>query len=330
MNHQTLHVVSAYCNALRWKSRKSMYEEFRAHINATPNVKLYTGDIAYGARPFEVSNSDTDLRMRSREELWHKENIINLTVAAKVPLDAEYVGYLDGDITMSRHDWALEALHQLQHYDAVQLFNTFSDLDYNHRIYGVSQGFAFTYQNKILPNVYRAGNGVRMPEYSGVTERGKVAWAGATGLGWAFRRDAWNKIGGMLDTCILGSADWHMSFGMANLANAHPDLTECSDPYVKSINQWQTHALALNSNIGYIDNHILHHFHGSKAKRFYRERTQILIDNRFDPGTDLKLDMHGLWLLAGNKPALRDDLRAYFRARNEDDPGLGPKESPIA
>ena len=74
--------------------------------------------------------------MRSRHELWHKENIINLTVAAKVPPEAQYIGYLDGDITMSRHDWALEALHQLQHYDAVQLFNTFSDVDTRHRPLG--------------------------------------------------------------------------------------------------------------------------------------------------------------------------------------------------
>ena len=135
----------------------------------------------------------------------------------------------------------------------------------------------------------------------------------------------------MLDTCILGSADWHMAFGMARLANVHPDLTDCADPYPFD-QAVADPRLGFDSNIGYIDNHILHHFHGSKAKRFYRERTQILVDNRFDPGTDLKRDMHGLWQLAGKSPALRDDLRAYFRARNEDDPagtGQHPAPGPI-
>jgi hypothetical protein len=324
MNHQTLHVVSAYSNALRWKSRKSAYEAFRARIDSSPNAKLYTGEVAYGGRPFEVANPETDLLMRSRHELWHKENIINLTVAAKVPPEAQYIGYLDGDITMSRHDWALEALHQLQHYDAVQLFNTFSDVDTRHRPLALSPGFAYTYCNKILPEVYRSEGGALMPDYNAYTEKGKIRWAGATGLGWAFRREAWDRMGGMLDTCILGSADWHMAFGMARLANVHPDLTDCADPYIRSIEQWQTHAAALDSNIGYIDNHILHHFHGAKAKRFYRQRTRVLVDNRFDPGVDLKRDMYGLWQLAGNKPGLRDDLRAYFRARNEDDPSPDP------
>src|SRR5260370_1321719 len=37
---------------------------------------------------------------------------------------------------------------------------------------------------------------------------------GATGGAWAWRRHAFNTVGGMLDTCILGSGDWHMAFAL--------------------------------------------------------------------------------------------------------------------
>jgi hypothetical protein len=48
------------------------------------------------------------------------------------------------------------------------------------------------------------------------------------------------------------------------------------------------------------------------------ERWQILRDNNFNPNTDVSYDWQGLPQLNGNKPKLRDDLRRYFRSRDED------------
>jgi hypothetical protein len=58
----------------------------------------------------------------------------------------------------------------------------------------------------------------------------------------------------------------------------------------------------------------------------YCDRWKILRDNDYDPSTDIVRDWQGVWQLAGNKPRLRDDIRAYFRTRNEDDPGLSGSE----
>jgi hypothetical protein len=88
--------------------------------------------------------------------------------------------------------------------------------------------------------------------------------------------------------------------------------------YRDAVLGWQSHALRLNQNVGFVPGTLLHYWHGSKAQRGYFDRWKILADNKFDPITDLRRDWQGLWQLAGNKPRLRDDLRAYFRMRNED------------
>jgi len=86
---------------------------------------------------------------------------------------------------------------------------------------------------------------------------------------------------------------------------------------------------ALKGNIGYIDNHAVHHWHGSKNHRAYGTRWQILRDNQFDPFTDIYRDWQGVWQLTGNKPKLRDDIRRYFLSRSEDNPTFSPGETSL-
>ena len=60
----------------------------------------------------------------------------------------------------------------------------------------------------------------------------------------------------------------------------------------------------------------------SRMHRRYILRWQILQRHAFDPEADIIRDSQRLYQLAGNKIGLRDDLRAYFRARDED--GISP------
>jgi len=339
---QILHVACMYSNPQRWPVRRELMNDFRKRMEASPNVALYVGEVAFGDRPFEVTNSANprDFQFRSPHELWLKENVLNLVVQ-RMPASAQYMAYLDGDIQMSRYDWALEAIHQLQHYGAVQLFHQFIDVDYRHRPYCVTNSFAYSYTHSITPEIFQdpavAGRGARGNVNSYLLqERGadrqeviEKQWWGATGLGWAFRRSTWDEMGGLFDQAILGSADWIMAYGMAGLADGLDHIHKCA-PYYQAVKRWQQGARAIQANIGFLDNTITHFWHGPKGNRFYRERERILTDNAFDPYIDLKRDWQGLWQLTGNKPRLRDDLRHYFRARNEMDPNLGPNSRLLA
>ena len=63
--------------------------------------------------------------------------------------------------------------------------------------------------------------------------------------------------------------------------------------------------------------------------RAYGSRWRVLLDNQYDPRTDVSRDWQGVLQLTGNKPRLRDHIRAYFRDRNEDSPELSAKERHI-
>ena len=300
----TLHVASAYSNPRRWETRRRLFNNFRRDMATSPNVSLYVGELAYGDRPFEVTHADHagDFQFRTSAELWHKENLLNLAIS-RFPSDWEYGAYVDGDFHMTRRDWALEAIHLLQHFDWVQLFSSYSDLTADHRPMSIVPSFAYNWIERM---------GRRPVGYQ----------AGSPGGAWAFRRSAFETCGGLLDTCILGSGDWYMACGLAGVADHRPETEGCRQEYRRAIQAWQQRAGRLRGNIGYLPNHALHYFHGSKARRGYSTRWQILRDHAFDPHTDLFRDWQGVYQLTPDKPGLRDAIRRYFASRNEDDPCL--------
>lgn len=340
----TLHVATAYSNPFRWRTRRELLNDFRRHMSVQPNVKLYIGELAYGERPFEVTGEHAgDVQLRTSHELWHKENILN-TVIQRFPADWKYGAWVDGDFTFTRHDWALETIHLLQHYDFVQLFSSYTDLGSEtatswrgHRPYRTTSSYAWNYlhQEEFRQAMVRRQL-LKLPKddtYYGPLVKTKE-WPfglppGATGGAWAFRRSAFNTVGGLLDICILGSADWHMAFGLVEAVNVAAEMKRCTIPYINAVLRWQERAGKLTRNIGCLDQHAIHHWHGSKSRRAYGERWQILKKHNFDPTTDLSKDWQGVWQLNGNKPRMRDDIRRYFIERDEDDGNFYGSEQPI-
>lgn len=327
-HEQTLHIAAVYSNPCRWKSRLALFNDYRRHISSLPNVRLYVGELAYGDRPFEVTSSSNpdDLQLRTREVLWHKENLLNLVVGRFEP-GWEYGAANDGDFHFSRHDIALETIHQLQRYDWVQMFSTYSDLSPSHRPMRLLRSFAHKFTNGEIPNDVISGLAAEGCYGSGGKHHGRKS-VGTTGGAWAFRRNAFNAVGGFLDTCILGSGDWHMAFGLAGEVDNHPNVAEtsqCGVRYAESIKNWQRRAArATRRNVGVVDCHALHYFHGSKKLRGYGERWKILRDNDYDPSRDIFRDSHGVLQLDSDRIKLRDDLRRYFDSRTEDDISFHP------
>src|SRR5207249_1081283 len=153
--------------------------------------------------------------------------------------------WLDADFVMTRHDWALETIHQLQLRRWVQMFSTYSDLSHDHRPIQTLPGFGYALEHGLDTK----GKAV-----------GRYGRPGSPGGAWAFRREAFDQVGGLLDTCILGSGDWHMAAGLAQLPVSHPDTSQCGEAYRRHIRVWQERAKAANRDIGYVDCHAVHHF----------------------------------------------------------------------
>ncbi len=303
-----------------------------------PNVRLYVGEMAFGDRPFEVTDptvNPRDFQFRGDSELFLKEHVQRLVIE-RFPPGWKHGAAIDMDFHFTRHDVALETIHQLQHYAWVQMFSQYADLSgetysTGHRVIGTNNGFAFNYiQNGFrLPDGYENGGWRRRDipvdddyHYAMAMGVGGLPGVGATGGAWAFTREGYETCGGLLDKCILGHGDWFMTFGLVGEEAPDMHIDGYSADYRQYIHAWQQNAARLKKNIGYVDGFATHFFHGSKNRRAYSSRDLILVRNQYSPTYDLIANYQGIYHLTGNKPALRDDIRRYMISRNEDDPNL--------
>ncbi len=362
---QTLHVAVAYVNPFRRRTVRVLANNFRRWLEKCPNVQMHFGEAAYGERPWELtdpSQNPLDVQFRTRAELFHKENILKRTIQT-FPPGWKYGCIIDADFHIQSHPWALETIHQLQHYAFVQPFSNYVDVGGG--IYGqsdlamrVNTGFMFNYINngfKVSPKYFNTTINPKDPKgdfpktktakeilidsmlKSGATwglleveddyaaamaQEGGVFMrgTGATGGALAFRRDAYDAVGGLMDKCILGHGDWYMSFGLVDVEPPDIHIRGYTDDYLGYIRAWRKRAQVLQKNVGYTDAFAVHYFHGSKTRRAYSSRDLILAKHGFSPVTDIFDDYQGIYQLTPDKPAMRDDIRQYFISRQDDDP----------
>jgi hypothetical protein len=323
-----LYVVTAISNPCRYRSRYNLYRGFEKHC-ADGGAILYTVEMAFGGRPFEVTDvcNPRHIQVRGDDELWHKENLLNIGIG-RLPAEAKYVAWIDADVEFARPDWAQETLHQLQHFDVVQMFSHSVDLGPDHQpidsafswTESMARGLVFkgTAKTKLLRD------GSSLPGVKAGVKLGAACVSGAwhSGLAWAARRSALDEVGGLIDFAILGSADRNMAAGLYGFMQDTIDPT-FSLEYRQWLLDWQDRAERnIRRNVGQVEGTIMHHWHGAKVNRKYTERWRILSKYQFNPRTDIKRDSQGLWRLEDHNDlrsiGLRDALRAYFRQRNED------------
>ena len=312
------YVITIVSNPVRYRSRYEIYRRFRAMVESA-GVKLITIEQAFGDRPFEITERDNPMhvQVRSEEELWHKENMLNIGIEHMMQLDpdAKYVAWVDADVFPTRlpKDWFEETVQELQHYEFVQMFETAQDLDPAFNPMGkIHQGFIATYVK----------SGFKRPAGYGVWKMGYYEHHGHPGFAWAANVEAISRVGGLIDWGILGSGDRHMAMALIGCVEQSRS-DELHSNYRAMLKEWQERCdRYIKQDVGFVRGGIYHHWHGKKVNRGYSDRWKILIENNFNPMTDVKKDAQGLFRLETHSPRqirLRDQIRAYFRSRNEDD-----------
>jgi hypothetical protein len=158
--------------------------------------------------------------------------------------------------------------------------------------------------------------------YGGMKKKGAAVVDGNiyrhSGFAWAWRREAYDAVGGLMEHVLLGSADWCQAWAL--VGRVEETLKASISPaYNEMCLQWQELAERyIRRNLGYVSGTLFHHWHGKKIDRGYATRWKIMADHKYDPRTDLMRDWQGLIRLKDTKIGLRDGCRNYFRARNED------------
>lgn len=304
-----LYVVTPVFNPQRYRSRWKLYQDFEKYILNNNEAHLVTVECTFGDRSRAIiedkSENHTVIHVQSKSEIWTKESLINLGVQS-LPPDWKYVAWVDADISFMRPDWVGETIQQLQHYSLVQMFEVAVDVDANYVPFQMSTSFVHDYIHGVPDNNC----------YGGKTWKRPNSWH--TGYAWATTKEHFSNLGGLIDFAILGSADNHMArcligeWEKSVNGGVHPE-------YKEMIKIWQERCEKyIKRNIGYVKGGLVHYFHGAKSNRRYKDRWQILVNNQFQPSLDLKRDWNGIYQITDRNPKLRDDIREYFKQRNED------------
>lgn len=310
-----LNLVTVVFNPRQYKRRYELYRQFIKRVAEQP-VNLYTVELAFGDRPFEVTSPTNPfhIQYRSDDEWFIKENLINLGFR-RIPKEERYVGWVDCDVAFLNPDWASDTIDMLQHHPVVQIFSQVVNLTPKHDPFQIWKGFGYS---------FTTGR-----PYKPV---GKDYNFWHPGFGWAYTREAITALGGLLDRIPLGSADSHMAGCLIGKAKdtVHGGTTKEFKDYIYD---WENNAQKFlkktGTSIGYVNGLICHYWHGRMANRKYKERWQILIDHKYDPYKDLRPDLDGLLHLTDDSYGLRIDLQRYLANRDEDCIHFDESESTI-
>lgn len=329
-----LHVIAVVHNPLRFRSRHNLFEEFVRRCREA-GVSLHVVEARFGERDSDHTDHGVDWHtvVVQQQELWIKESLLNIGLA-RLPDHAKYVAWIDGDVEFVRPDWAQETIHQLQHYRVVQMFQTAADLGPTGEILQVFNGFGWskaTGQPQVLVAADAAANIDRLDAsldyYYYDSERGAGS-AGVTshpprkfwhpGFAWAMRRETLDHMGALVDWSVLGSADHMMALAwIGKVERSLPSGLHAN--YLKHALDFQdVCAEHVRGDVGFVPGSIIHFWHGKKRDRRYVPRWDILRRWQYDPDRDIRRDSQGLVQLTRPGERMRDDLRTYFRTRNED------------
>lgn len=316
-------IIGVVSNPVRFSSRYRLANRFietMKHLGAN----LMICEQQFGKRDFEIINQDGGVHaidgmktfgFRSYDELWHKEQMINRAVQ-NLPNDWEYIAWIDMDVEAVRFEningtnWLQETWHQLQHHHVVQMFSHAIDLGPKNELLQTHNGFMMLHTQGKLSKL----------SFKDVYEMRKGKEFGHCGYAYACDKFAFTKgfLNGLVDFSILGAGDHHMARALiGEVEFSIPSTVTC--PYLDKLLLWQQNAVdKIKLDVGFVPATIVHHYHGKKRDRGYVDRWKILVDNNFDPDLDLQKDWQGMYMLTDRNPKLRDEIRKYFRSRNED------------
>jgi len=296
-----LHVVIVISNPCNFRRRRELAQQFISRLENTSNIELYICELIYGnEEPLNLTQKrDNHLVLYTKYPLWHKENLVNIAVKKLLPKDWKALSWIDADVEFLNSNWASQTLKVLSYFDIIQPFVHCQDLDKDETIMNTWTSFCYQYCRGLQYNFNNKNSNYWHPGYA-----------------WACTRDFWEKMGGIYEKSIIGSGDYILAMTLLHKIvgfNGLPDaLLDIKRHYLDIL--WK------DIKVGYVPCTLVHYYHGSKSKRQYVERNDILKLNNFDPQKHLSYDTNGVLIPTIEMPKkILEQINQYFLSRDDDE-----------
>ena len=302
-----LWVITSYFNPAGFHRRLANYRVFRQHLRESLVTVELSFDGGFVLRP---SDAEVLVQLHGGDVMWQKERLLNIAIG-HLPDSCDKVAWIDCDVVFNADDWADRATEALDRWRFVHL--------YDHRLNLPREQLrgSLSAAEAIPSAIFKQARGEARDEdfrYASAPLQSRST----VGLAWASPRWILDRYH-LYDACILGGADRAILGAALGRYDFGIDALKMTGGQVDHYLAWAHpfHA-AVRGQVGYIEGHCHHLWHGDLRDRRYEERLEVLTRHTFDPSTDLALDGNGLWKWASNKPALHESVRVYFPRRNED------------
>ncbi len=266
---------------------------------------LRPGQASQATHRLNPQGSDKDFlhitTIESDSVLFAKENLQNL-LARRVPRTFQKLCFIDADIYFDTADWYQRCSSGLDVYDVLQPFEHAKWLNKDNNTNNAPSKLATA---KILAKHAEPRFDLTHP-----------------GFAWAFKRSAFEKIGGYYEGHFAGGGD--IAFATALVGkpldaflpptlaiDAAPMRTPSWDMYARNVKATQL-------QIGYLPEiTALHMYHGPYFERKYGLRCNFLPQR--DTSGEYPVRRRGDGLLEWADPAHSKKMEDYFKSRREDD-----------
>lgn len=251
------------------------------------SIPYFIGELAAGdASHIFPTGMKHIFQFRSGSHMFFKENLINCVIS-RAPAYAKYV-ILDADVVFDEPAWVDAISEALNTYSVIQPYQFVHQLNIRFQVENTKASLCYTSQTF---------------GYNG----------GHTGYAWAFRRDWWDRNGGLYMYALIGGGDKCLAH------SAGIELEWIPKPYESDVPERSLDVLTT-----YLPVTIWHLPHGSLLKRNYIERASRLQDTMRSLGIEhlrdaVETNADGVFeWKARYKPVMNTLMLNYFIGRDDD------------
>ena len=306
-----LHIIAVIYNPCNYKRRYDLYWEFKDYMESC-GVILHTTELTYDGN-FKVTKSDNPLHLQliGKNPLWHKENMINLTIE-KLPQSCKYVGWIDADVWFDSPNWVERSIEALQNHSIIQpyqeVYSYGPDGDFARKCLSLS----YVYQK--LPNTLQGRLKRKELLLEDKINRINDNFT-SSGFAWIARRDFLNHVGNLPNRIVTNCGDVVLGDILYDF-----DINKLHEPYTDLILKYRKKVREFPMLPGYLENTILYHgYHGEYKDRRYQYQLESLSHFNVDVMKHVSETEQGVYYLNDDCPqGFKDNILNHFSGRNED------------